>query len=171
MYRLAPAVPQRSASTPASPGLLSRSDRPNQFLARRNALPEGITPRQKGECSLGPDPCCGSGYSPSAVRVEAGRLTVARSLIGSRSHTLLALRLLRGVKTRGGLPMTSTGTVKFFNADKGFGFITSSDGTELFVHVSNVVGSGVRTLTEGQAVEFSTAPGRKGQQAVDVRPV
>ncbi len=67
--------------------------------------------------------------------------------------------------------MTSTGTVKFFNADKGFGFITSSDGTELFVHVSNVVGSGVRTLSEGQAVEFSTAPGRKGQQAVDVRPV
>lgn len=65
--------------------------------------------------------------------------------------------------------MTSTGTVKFFSADKGFGFITSSDGTDVFVHVSNVAGA--RSLTQGQAVEFSTAPGRKGQQAVDVRPV
>ena len=62
-----------------------------------------------------------------------------------------------------------TGTIKFFNEDKGFGFITPSEGDDVFVHVSNIVG-GV-TLKEGQSVTYETAPGRKGPEAVDVKVI
>ena len=64
------------------------------------------------------------------------------------------------------------GTVKWFNAEKGFGFI-SPDGsdTDVFVHFSNIEGSGYRSLEEGQAVEFDIGQGRKGDEALKVRPV
>ena len=63
------------------------------------------------------------------------------------------------------------GTVKFFNDQKGFGF-TSRDGQEdLFVHFSNIIGSGRRTLVDGQEVEFEVGEGRKGPEAVDVKAV
>ena len=65
----------------------------------------------------------------------------------------------------------TTGTVKFFDEQKGFGFITSPDGDDVFVHVSNVVGSNAGPLTEGQSVEYETAPGRQGPEAVNVKPV
>ncbi|HVT77448.1 MAG TPA: cold-shock protein [Acidimicrobiales bacterium] len=65
----------------------------------------------------------------------------------------------------------ATGTVKFFNAEKGFGFITREDGEDLFVHFSNIQGNGYRTLNEGQQVEFDVAPGRKGDEAQNVRVV
>lgn len=65
--------------------------------------------------------------------------------------------------------MPATGTVKFFNEDKGFGFITSPDGDDVFVHVSNIVGG--NTLKEGQSVTYETAPGRKGPEAVNVEAV
>ena len=64
----------------------------------------------------------------------------------------------------------ATGTVKFFNAEKGFGFI-SRDGGDVFVHYSNIQGNGYRTLEEGQPVEFDVAPGRKGEEAQNVRLV
>ena len=67
--------------------------------------------------------------------------------------------------------MATTGTVKFFNEQKGFGFITSPDGDDVFVHVSNIVESGQGSLTEGQSVTYETAPGRKGPEAVNVRAV
>ena len=67
--------------------------------------------------------------------------------------------------------MTASGTVKFFNEQKGFGFITSADGDDVFVHASNIVGSGLGSLTEGQSVTYETAPGRKGPEAVNVRAV
>lgn len=66
--------------------------------------------------------------------------------------------------------MTASGTVKFFNEQRGFGFITSEDGEDVFVHASNIAGSGFRSLTEGQSVHYETAPGRKGMEAVNVRP-
>lgn len=67
--------------------------------------------------------------------------------------------------------MTTTGTVKFFNEQKGYGFITSPDGADVFVHASNIVGSGFRSLTAGQSVQYETAPGRKGPEAVNVKAV
>jgi CspA family cold shock protein len=63
----------------------------------------------------------------------------------------------------------ATGTVKFFNAEKGFGFISREDGDDVFVHWSNIEATGYRTLNEGQQVEFEVAPGRKGEQALNVR--
>lgn len=63
----------------------------------------------------------------------------------------------------------TTGTVKFFNEQKGFGFITQPDGDDVFVHASNIADGG--TLSEGQTVEYETAPGRKGPEAVNVRAV
>jgi cold shock protein len=62
-----------------------------------------------------------------------------------------------------------TGTVKFFNAEKGFGFISREGADDVFVHFSNIVGEGYKTLDEGQAVEFDIAPGRKGDEAKNVR--
>jgi CspA family cold shock protein len=67
--------------------------------------------------------------------------------------------------------MLTTGTVKFFNADKGFGFISREQGDDVFVHYSSISGSGYKTLQEGQRVEFDVAPGRKGEQAQNVRVV
>ena len=63
------------------------------------------------------------------------------------------------------------GTVKFFNAEKGFGFISREGGEDVFVHFSNIQGSGYRTLVDGQRVEFDVAPGRKGEEAQNVRAV
>ncbi len=65
----------------------------------------------------------------------------------------------------------TTGTVKFFNADKGFGFISREGGDDVFVHFSNIQSDGYKTLDEGQKVEFDIAPGRKGDEAQNVRPV
>jgi cold shock protein len=65
----------------------------------------------------------------------------------------------------------ATGTVKFFNAEKGYGFISREDGDDVFVHFSNIQGSGYRTLEEGQRVEFDVGPGRKGEEAQNVRAV
>ncbi len=64
-----------------------------------------------------------------------------------------------------------TGTVKFFNTEKGYGFITRADGDDVFVHYSNLEGSGFRNLEEGQTVEFEVGPGRKGDEALNVRAV
>jgi cold shock protein len=63
------------------------------------------------------------------------------------------------------------GTVKWFNADKGFGFLSPDDGSEdVFVHFSAIDASGYRELTEGQRVQFETQQGPKGLQAKSVRP-
>ena len=64
-----------------------------------------------------------------------------------------------------------TGTVKWFNASKGFGFISREGSDDVFVHFSAIRGEGYRNLEEGQRVEFNVEPGRKGLQATDVSPV
>ncbi len=61
--------------------------------------------------------------------------------------------------------------MKFFNAEKGFGFISREDGDDVFVHFSNIVGDGYKSLDEGQAVEFDVGPGRKGDEAQNVRVI
>lgn len=63
----------------------------------------------------------------------------------------------------------ATGTVKFFNAEKGFGFISREQGDDVFVHFSAIQGTGYKTLEEGQRVEFDVGPGRKGEEAQNVR--
>jgi CspA family cold shock protein len=65
----------------------------------------------------------------------------------------------------------TTGTVKWFNGDKGFGFITQESGSDLFVHYSAITGSGYRSLQENDKVEFEVANGPKGPQAQNVRVI
>jgi CspA family cold shock protein len=63
-----------------------------------------------------------------------------------------------------------SGTVKWFNESKGFGFIQRENGPDLFVHFSNIQGDGFKTLAEGQAVTFTEGAGQKGPQAENVTP-
>ncbi len=63
------------------------------------------------------------------------------------------------------------GKVKFFNVEKGFGFISREGEDDIFVHYSNIAGDGYKSLDEGQTVEFDVAPGRKGDEAQNVRVV
>ena len=64
-----------------------------------------------------------------------------------------------------------TGTVKWFNGNKGYGFITRDEGPDVFVHYSAIASEGYRNLTEGQMVEFTVENGPKGLQAANVVPL
>jgi cold shock protein len=96
-----------------------------------------------------------------ASRVALGRSYAARVAGGS-----LGLAGLRKEVTE-----LVTGTVKFFNAEKGYGFISREGGDDVFVHVSAIEGTGYKSLEEGQRVEFDVGPGQKGDEARNVRPV
>ncbi|MBD6987538.1 cold-shock protein [Vibrio parahaemolyticus] len=64
---------------------------------------------------------------------------------------------------------TATGTVKWFNETKGFGFIQQENGPDVFAHFSAITGGGFRTLVEGQKVEFVISQGQKGPQAEQIK--
>jgi len=66
---------------------------------------------------------------------------------------------------------TITGTVKWFNDAKGFGFIEQESGPDVFAHFSNISGDGFKSLAEGQKVEFTVTQGQKGPQAENIVPV
>ncbi|PWR00712.1 cold-shock protein [Leucothrix pacifica] len=66
---------------------------------------------------------------------------------------------------------TTTGTVKWFNEAKGFGFIQQESGPDVFAHFRSITGEGFKTLTEGQKVEFTVTEGQKGPQAENITPV
>jgi CspA family cold shock protein len=67
--------------------------------------------------------------------------------------------------------LVATGIVKFFDAQKGYGFISREGGPDVFVHYSNITGSGYKSLEQGQRVEFEIGPGRKGDEAQNVRVI
>jgi CspA family cold shock protein len=67
--------------------------------------------------------------------------------------------------------MATTGIVKWFNAEKGYGFIAREDAGDVFVHYSAIQMDGYRTLDEGQRVEFDIGPGKKGEEAQNVHVV
>jgi cold shock protein len=91
----------------------------------------------------------------------------------------LIARTLQGVKPdfffkprNVSMSNVSTGTVKWFNEAKGFGFITPAEGGEdLFAHFKEIQGTGFKTLTEGQRVEYKAQRGPKGMQATQIRPL
>jgi CspA family cold shock protein len=67
--------------------------------------------------------------------------------------------------------MVAQGTVKWFSDEKGYGFITPEDGSkDLFIHHSNILGDGFKSLSEGQLVNFEAGEGRKGPEATGVQP-
>ena len=67
--------------------------------------------------------------------------------------------------------MATAGTVKWFNTEKGYGFISREAGADVFVHYSAIQMDGYRTLEEVQRVEFEVGPAKRGEEAQDVRPV
>jgi CspA family cold shock protein len=92
----------------------------------------------------------------------------------------LATAIVEGIGTRphGGPPhpelkkvKMAQGTVKWFNGDKGYGFIEVGDGPDVFVHFSAITGGGYRSLEEGQKVEFDITQGQKGPQAENVKVI
>jgi cold shock protein len=97
----------------------------------------------------------------------SGLLTLTHPLLKRFATTKLDLR---GSKTRGKEihPMRQTGTVKWFNDAKGFGFITTERGEDVFVHFSAINSKGFRSLQEGAQVEFDVTEGPKGLQAANV---
>ena len=76
-----------------------------------------------------------------------------------------------GLRRKGRETLVSTGTVKWFNAEKGFGFIAQDGGgADVFAHFSNIAADGYRELQEGQRVSFEVTQGQKGPQAVNIVP-
>ena len=69
------------------------------------------------------------------------------------------------------MSIATTGTVKWFNESKGFGFIEQKSGPDVFAHFSAIVSSGFKTLTEGQLVEFNVTQGQKGPQAENITAI
>lgn len=74
-------------------------------------------------------------------------------------------------KAHGGFLYMNNGTVKWFNAEKGFGFIEQENGGDVFVHFSGIASDGYKTLEEGQKVTFEITEGQRGDQAVNVQTV
>lgn len=82
--------------------------------------------------------------------------------------TKLAVFFLDKILLEGGTYTMATGTVKWFNDAKGYGFITPESGADVFVHHSSIQGEGFKTLAEGQKVQFEITKGPKGDQASNV---
>jgi CspA family cold shock protein len=102
------------------------------------------------------------------------------SLFSKRVIALIAKpAVIAPIASIAGAPMRSfsegaareTGTVKWFDSAKGFGFITRDDGSDVFVHFSSIKADGFRNLTDGQKVEFSTGSTPKGAAAINVLPI
>jgi cold shock CspA family protein len=119
--------------------------------------------------------------SAAAAPGAAGALLGAPCSVASLSEGVphrARRRFRRGAQGRANGPINrkkkhmATGTVKWFNSEKGFGFIAPDDGTDdLFAHFSAIAGSGFKELRENQKVEFDAERGPKGMQAANIRPL
>jgi len=112
----------------------------------------------------------------SAWLVTSIRLTAGEDPGPSRFFSALAPLRDAGLprlesRREGGMEVRVTGKVKWFNDAKGYGFIERSDGDDVFVHYTAIAGTGFRSLTEGQTVEFDIVDGPKGKQAANVAKV
>jgi CspA family cold shock protein len=120
-------------------------------------------------CNLDPQVICGAGVLSLAAGV--GREVLPETTVGScdpLTHDVVHLIRIR----IGALKMsTATGIVKWFNADKGYGFIAQENGPDVFVHFRAIVSDGYKTLKEGQKVSFEVTQGQKGPQAEKVVPI
>jgi superfamily II DNA/RNA helicase/cold shock CspA family protein len=171
--------PQRSASSerPQRPDWSDRPQRPSRSEgadrrwdrpaapARANGLARGTAPRPTHPARTTPAdrqrPSLGNNSSQfPSHRVPSGRVA-ARDPYNDK---YASQRRNQGV-------LMPVGTVKFFNSEKGYGFVSRPDGEDVFVHYSNVQGSGYRSLEAGQQVEFEVAPGRKGDEARNVKVI
>jgi len=104
---------------------------------------------------------CRTVYTPSAFRDR-----LAKGNRGARGPPGMAGATSATKKVK-----MAQGTVKWFNGDKGYGFIAVEGGPDVFVHVSAIAGGGYRSLEEGQKVEFDITQGQKGPQADNVRVI
>lgn len=95
--------------------------------------------------------------------------SIPESFLDTREQTRVAASFRRAIVRK--RFVVQQGTVKWFNAAKGFGFITQDNGPDVFVHHSVIQAEGYRSLAEGQRVEFEVTQGPKGLQAQSVRPV
>jgi superfamily II DNA/RNA helicase/cold shock CspA family protein len=162
--------PQRSdwSDRPAPPGRFENADRRWDGPApasRPNGAARGTSPRPTRPARTVPAdrqrPWTGNNNSQfPSHRVPNGRTAVRDPY----NDKYASQRRNQGVS----MPV---GTVKFFNSEKGYGFVSRPDGEDVFVHYSNVQGSGYRSLEAGQQVEFEVAPGRKGDEARNVKVI
>ena len=91
------------------------------------------------------------------------------TIVPSCANPAIACRNVTAVVAKKVGSAMATGTVKFFNAQKGYGFISREGGADVFVHFSNIEGNGYKSLDEGDQVEFEVGQGRKGDEALKVR--
>src|SRR5205809_1063942 len=138
---------------------------------KNEVLPPGT--RRRPGCSLQPRSLAGRGkFQPPGSR-PAARSTPSRAF---RDRLAKGNRGARPPAMAGAASATkkvkmAQGTVKWFNGDKGYGFIAVEGGPDVFVHFSAITGGGHRSLEEGQKVEFDITQGQKGPQAENVRVI
>jgi cold shock protein len=145
------------------------------LLARVRAGPRGIGPLAHGQVPPGP------GLRTTRIRWPSGKVPAAGQLAGAPVSTPVcsvtgwpdqvasAAPVMAGRGMHNQEVKMAQGTVKWFNGDKGYGFIAVEGGPDVFVHFSAITGSGYRSLEEGQKVEFDITQGQKGPQAENVR--
>ena len=107
--------------------------------------------------------CAGRSLKTAAALLRGSGLGASDSLMQCSAATRLTEKSKEVSKEQG--------TVKWFNASKGFGFIQRQSGEDVFVHFSAIVADGYKTLNDGQAVEFEVTKGPKGLQASNVQPL
>jgi CspA family cold shock protein len=119
------------------------------------------------QCAAAKDPS----YTPASFQVDS---FIARpAVLSIRLFHATRLQQKEGILYiyRTKIMSTKTGTVKWFNETRGYGFIQQTDGPDVFAHYNEIKSEGFKTLAEGQAVEFGVTEGQKGPQAVNITVV